>query len=389
MIPRIVKLGILALLLPAARAQAQTLVNLGAFGPSRSEAPTVSIRAAASRDLAHRAGVQQMRPPMAAVAAATAEWNDWDAANTAAKADPKHFSELFRAHLRNPDRALPASPLGEAVRIAAVAADTFAYNEFVSDFPEAERAKFDQVRDDLSALVAAATKEGQKNSLWVVADGNFRGATNGGGEGAPVGTGSLSLQARMPSGVWKAALAIASTQDTVTDGFGSALLAPASGKALTSGLLDVHFTGFPLPRFPLHLYASVAREQWMVHDTPDVRTSGVTVLGLGALFYREVAAGTVQDTRLSLVLEAGGAARFLGGDILSEADSVRKRVISTTRTVFIGPEVGLQLSVGKMSGALQLYYMPRRNDEHVPNFSGLQLVAGIGVTGELFGGLFP
>jgi|tagenome__1003787_1003787.scaffolds.fasta_scaffold20990048_13 hypothetical protein len=390
MILRNVAIGALAIVLTSASSQAQTLTNMGSFGSRRPELPVASIRAAASRDMARRVGARQSRQaiaPQAPAAAAQQELSEWQAAADAAEADPRHFSELLRAHLRSPDRDLPETELGTAVRIAGIAADTFAFNEYISAFPVAERAKFDDARDRLSTLVATATTEPPKNEVMVVADGNFRGETSGGGEGAPVGTGSLALQAMMPSGLWKASIAIASTQDTITDGFGTALLAPASGKALTSGLLDVHLAAFPTPGIPLHLYASVAREQWQVQDTPSVRAAGVTVLGLGALFYRQVASATVQNTDLSLVLEAGGAARFLGGNILSEADSVRLRVLSTRRTAFIGPEVGLQLSVGKMSGALQLYYMPRRNDEHVPNFSGLQLVAGIGVTGELFGGL--
>jgi hypothetical protein len=307
--------------------------------------------------------------------------SEWQRARSAAEQNPIGFEELVRDHIRNPDRPLPNTALGNAVRMAEVAASDRAYARVRSNVRGAQQTEVDEDRESLRTLFdEAANAEESGPQVFVTADGNFRGAANSGGEGVPVGTGSLSVVALTRAANMKAALAIASTQDTVRDGFGASLLAPANGKALTSGLLDAR-----LNMFPLHLYASASRALWQVHDTPDVRVSSTTVLGLGALLFHDFATAKVQDTALGLSGEIGLAARFLGGDVMAIEDSTRRQVLNTTRSAFIGPEVGMQITVGKMAGALQLYYMPHKKDERVPGFSGLQLVAGIGVTGDLFG----
>jgi hypothetical protein len=321
-------------------------------------------------------------PESARVLAATAGSNGWQTEVAAAEAEPEAFKALLREHLRHPDRPLPNTPLGNAVRAAEVAADDQAFTGARAQMAGARHANVDAERQTLRELYnEVAAEQDDRPAVYVTADGNFRGTASGGGEGAPVGTGSLALTAITRFANMKAGLAIASTQDTVRDGFGTALLAPANGKALTSGLFDAR-----LLAFPLHLYASASRALWQVRDTPDVRASSTTVIGFGALLYHNFADAKVQDTNLVLSGEAGVAARFMGGDIMAVDDSIRRRVLSTTSAAFIGPEVGMQITVGKMAGALQLYYMPHKRDERVPGFSGLQLVAGIGVSGDLFGG---
>lgn len=314
-----------------------------------------------------------------------AEGDDgWQKASEAARAEPEAFRALLREHLRHPDRSLPDTELGRAVRAAEVATSDAAYSSVRARAAnDQKRGEFDTERLRLRAAyeeVAAEEEEEGGTKVFVTADGNFRGVTNGGGEGAPVGTGSLSLTAVTGFANLKAGIAIASTQDTVRDDFGTAMLAPASGRALTSGLLDAR-----LNYLPVHLYFTASRSLWQVQDTPSVITSATTVLGMGALLYGELAAAKVQETDLRLSIEGGVALRFLGGDFMALDSTTRRSVLSTSRSAFIGPEVGMQITVGKMAGALQLYYMPHNDHDRVPGFSGLQLVAGIGVSGELFG----
>lgn len=290
--------------------------------------------------------------------------------------------ELLRDH---PEIAANLAKTDSASRAVHMGTPSGSSTELTKDTLSLNAGEKSSVKRDAAALraeFAAALDRLSGPVVLVFADGNIRGAARGESDASRVGTGSLGVSLAASFATYVATVAIASTQDTVDANYGASLLTPASGQSLASALFDVH-----LQRVPVHFYASVARSLWRVRTEPSVQTASATVVGAGALAYRYIALGDVGGNQVGLKVEFGPSVRWLEGDVRSRSVELQEELLKTSGTVFPGLEAGVQISFGSVSGAAQLYRLWDPDDGvRVDGLTGLQLVAGLGVTGQIFGG---
>ena len=242
------------------------------------------------------------------------------------------------------------------------------------------------------ALQLSGVRSGSAITLF--ADGNIRGAASGGpDEEGPVGTGSIGLALTKGRQKWAALVAVASTQDTISSGFGSTILSPASGSSLFSGLVDLRTPmAFRVPvigwdvSHPIHLYATSAKSTWRMNDST-VRDA--VAFGAGTLLTWDILDDYVGDNYIGFRLEAGAAMRWVTGDVASrENEAARLDALETSRRFFGGFEAGMQISFGRVTGGTQVYWLHNlaHRREHVRGLTHGQLVAGLSVAGDLFRG---
>lgn len=293
--------------------------------------------------------------------------------------NPGEFEEQLDLTSAHPTVPIPETAVGEAVRVASIVADETAFAAVLTAASSEDRQELVRLRNDLLARIAALQSDDRVRAR-VFADGTIRGTAEGKQATQGVGTGSLAVMLQHRHQLWYAALTVASTEDTLTANFGPALLAPGSGKALSSGLLSVHYMDLLGRGWNLHPYVSTSRHLWSVKDT----ARSATVLGLGMLLHRELGTEQVGGKQVSLAVELGPTSRFLGGDVLDLDETTRDTGIGTSNTAFFGIESGATLSVGDLVGSVQLYYLFGDDEDRVLGLSNLQLVAGFSVKGELF-----
>lgn len=381
----------------AVDARAQTFTAPAALGADREEAarqvtlPSLSAMRPAAQVTATRDRAQPDTSAAELMVAATTPAADVDAGHASwlsaalgravrtARRHPRAFEEQLDLAAAYPDVPLPENNIGEAIQVAAVVNDRALFEEFLNAANPDDRPQLERRKQELLAEVAAAQAD-DRVSARVFADGTIRGTAEGKKAAEGVGTGSLAVALQRGRQLWYAAITVASTEDTLSENFGPALLAPGSGKALSSGLLSVVYMDRFGQGWDLHPYISTSRHLWSVNDT--ARTA--TVLGLGLLLRRGVGTQQVGGKDVSLALEIGPTARFLGGDVLDLSESARDEGIGTSNTAFFGVESGATLSVGDLVGSVQLYYLPGQDEDRVLGLSNLQLVAGFSVKGELF-----
>jgi hypothetical protein len=180
-------------------------------------------------------------------------------------------------------------------------------------------------------------------------------------------------------------LNVAARSDTIKGNFGVSILAPAAGGFLQAGLVDYRsphaFRMGGLGRMGPHLYASVSTSNWLLPDTAVVdRVFQATALGLGAGLYKQLLRNDFAGTFVSVGLDLGLAYRGLYGDLAGKADSTfRVRFLNSTKKHFLGPEMGFNLQVGQLKGALHFYYFAT----DVPGLGRGQVVAGFAVQGDI------
>lgn len=253
------------------------------------------------------------------------------------------------------------------------------------------------VQPEATANASTAT-----DYLRVFAEGNIRGLASGSdaqatGDIQTAATGSLGLRIQKSTTIWTASISIASTVDTLRDAFGESLLLPGTGSGLVSGIVQVrgkdrslHFFQFP-KNVGAYLYGSSSKSVWSRNldssGTTVTDSSAVTVVGVGAGLFYDVAAAKIGDTPVGLTLEAGVALRSIGGDIaLPRHASLRQSVIGNPdEQVFWGVEGGPQVTFGNVTGALRLFFFPHNN---TVGFSRAQVTAGFSVQGSILEGKF-
>jgi hypothetical protein len=173
---------------------------------------------------------------------------------------------------------------------------------------------------------------------------------------------------------------VAGSQSEVADGFGTQVLIPGTGNSLASALLDVHIQDL------WHIYLATGRSIWHRPTTGEsaLGPQSVVVGGTGILIYRDVIGSLADPGPAVLKLEVGPMARWVGGDA---DENARGTLLNSTRRFFFGLESGMQLSVGRLSAAGSLYWVHSGKSDggHRPvaGLTGLQFVAGIGVSGEI------
>lgn len=318
----------------------------------------------------------------------------YDAAMRFARDSSTKFQEAMQLYSRFPgtftraaDR--PYSP-ERALALALVADDATAMRKIAARFqgsPEdSMRMESDAraLRQELRLVRSRATTQ-----VLVFADGNIKGAASGAPSDGPVGTGSLGVSLQRGQTHWTASIAVASTSDTITSGFGASLLSPASGKRLFSGLIDLRTM---LRNQPLHIYLTSSKSTWrMTNSANDTISLDAVMFGAGALRYWDLANGYVGDNYVALRLEAGGAMRWMTGDIVdSTANVFRKQNLGTQKRHFAGIEGGMQISFGRVTAATQVYYLRTvgRLKSQVRGLTRGQIVAGLSVAGDIFRGSY-
>lgn len=372
--PPCLRVALAILLLPCS-STAQTFVTPHTLG--RSILPDVRSAArvlpnSTSEAFIHGMGARGDEGNAIAALAAFAQ------ANAVARDSAADFLRVLNAATRAPELVVPgAGEVKMAVRVALIAASNDQFEALLSLIPPAFKQALRQERAFLLAAIDGLTT----SDAAVFADGSIRGNAKG-ENGSGVGTGSLAVAIRRGRLHWYTAVAVASTADTVTDGFGSVLLSPGGGRALSSGVVDVH-VGEVFGAWGLHSYASVAHSLWAVDDT----ARSVTILGVGALLNKQIGAGAIAGSIVSVSGDIGLSFRVMDGDVLKVPDDIRLRDIGTKERFFWGLEAGATIQVGQLVGGIQLYHMwPKNQADRVAGISGLQLVAGFSVKGELFRG---
>jgi hypothetical protein len=184
-------------------------------------------------------------------------------------------------------------------------------------------------------------------------------------------------------------LNVAATSDTILNGHGIALLAPATGGALKAGLIDVRIRDGPnlplgLGTFGIHLYGSVSTSNWSseVPDTTDVfETIQVSSVGIGLALSKQVLRQDLGGAFIGVTSELGASYRGLYGDIVAErSDSFRVRVLGSPSTHFVGLDAGFDIQFNQLRGALHFYYFPHTQ---IPGLGKGQVVAGFALQGNL------
>jgi hypothetical protein len=348
------------------RQAAQAQVAADTAAPGRISAASVVVE---STDASARIDAADASWLSAALARAT----------RTARRRPRAFQEQLDLAVAYPNLGVPETDVGEAVLVAVLANDQTRFERVLQAANPEERLQLERRKNELLSRVAAAQSE-QRTVARVFADGTIRGTAEGKESPEGVGTGALAIALDHGDKLWYAALTVASTEDTLSGNFGAALLAPGSGKALSSGLISVLYHDFLATGFGLHPYLSTSSHFWSINDT----TRSATVLGLGVLFRRDLGTQDVGGKNVSLAAEIGPTSRFLGGDVLDLSESARDEKIGTSNTAFFGLESGATLSVGDLVGSIQLYYLFGKDEDRVLGLSNLQLVAGFSVKGELF-----
>src|SRR5581483_1246836 len=215
-------------------------------------------------------------------------------------------------------------------------------------------------------------------------------------------TGSIGVTYRGPLFIISGLINVLGTADTVASGYGATMLAPASGKAFDSGLLDIRFPTMPhvgdwcatgggwctiYRRLGLHGYIGASDSKWATRFSPSntvTELADVPVLttGLG-INYRFFDGAVAENNRVAMALDLTWATRHIEGD-LYDSIALRRSLLNTRSRDFGGFEGGLLLRYNEIYANLTYYAM----DNTITGFSHGQIVAAISVQAKLSGGSF-
>lgn len=280
-----------------------------------------------------------------------------------------------------------------AVFMAYLASDEERYDEYLDSLST----NIDQasIRADARALATRLDETqqelGMPTEVVVFASGDVRGVATGDSEGGTGSTGYLGVSITKRTTVWNAQIVVASTVDTTTTSFGGALLRPGTGSSLSSGLIDLKIRS-GTSGWLWHLYGSATESTWLAEagtpadssgnqTVPDSTAKSAVSLGLGALFGRQLINSSVGGNAIGLRLEAGLSLRHLSGDA-GRDKAFRTLLLEKDKQFFWGAELGMEISFGSVVAAVQYYVY----SGSVDGLTGGQLVAAIGLQGQLFRG---
>ncbi len=218
----------------------------------------------------------------------------------------------------------------------------------------------------------------------IFADGNIQGlVTNSENNSDAVASGAIGISVVKKHVIWVASINIASTTDTLTSGFGSVILTPASGKQLTSGVLEFHldepFKLFSKP-IGIHAYASASSSKWLLTDT----TKAATVFGLGLTFVNKVIGSTKGDNSVYLGFEFGPTYRGIFGDI-SNYPSLYEKALGTKGNHLLGFEGGLKIKFNKITAGIQGFVLHDvEGKKKIDGVTSFQITGGISISGAFY-----
>ncbi|NOT08021.1 MAG: hypothetical protein HOP28_07435 [Gemmatimonadales bacterium] len=181
------------------------------------------------------------------------------------------------------------------------------------------------------------------------------------------------------------------TASPLEKGFGTTLLAPASGASLAAGLIDIRWFSSKDPSAQITTagirgYGSISSARWQVQASP-APAIGAVVGGIGlggfvALGGHVSGDDARRNSAVVALLDIGVAVRGVGGDIASPPNREQYAQAFGGNTLRIGLELGLQLAVNGAKAGLTYYYF----GGSVSGLSRGQVVAGISVQSALFEG---
>jgi hypothetical protein len=202
---------------------------------------------------------------------------------------------------------------------------------------------------------------------------------------SPITTGSLGATVETDVSRWTARVSVISSDAVAPSDFGPLILTPGSGASLSSGVLD--WRGLGRSDWPNHIYGTASRIHLEGGTTTEPTRVRATIIGAGALWARDIFNGAlVESTSASLTIEFGAGLRWMSGD--AARDSTFGPVFRDRRAFAIGPEAGFAFSFGRVTAAAQLYHLFNSGDD-IPGLGGLQMVAGMSVTGEFLSARLP
>lgn len=246
-----------------------------------------------------------------------------------------------------------------------------------------------QIEAEAAAIERSLAGIAGRPVVALYADGTVRDAVGGsGGKDNTTGTGSVGLAVSFPSG-WQlnTSVAVASTVDSVTDGFGASVLLPGSGKGKLSTFIFEVFAP-PMPKLwhvGVHGYLSGGNSTWVTDST---HSRNAAVMGVGLGVYRDfLCTCRLLDTDVAITMTAGLALRTLQGNVAQSPTVLQAALHGSKDRSFAGAEFGLALTIGSVRAGVQYYQMGKADDDiSVASLTGGQLVVGISVAGAIVSG---
>ncbi len=217
-------------------------------------------------------------------------------------------------------------------------------------------------------------------------------------------TGSLGVTFRGSRYVVTGVVNVLARSDTITAGYGASMLAPASGRAFESALLEVrrpHLFGYDarcadgdpsrMCQLGLRAYVAASATRWGYQKNAEgvpaaVADVPVWATGLGG-YYRFFDGFVGDSNRVAMGLDVTWATRHVRGDLAaSDAAAVNARttILGSTRVNFDGLETGLNIRYNEIDAGLTYYWFSGQ----IAGFSGGQIVAAISVRARLNSGPF-
>lgn len=218
----------------------------------------------------------------------------------------------------------------------------------------------------------------------IFVDGGIQGVVSNSEKSSDaVASGALGISVVKKNVIWVASVNIASTTDTISSGFGSIILTPASGKSLTSGVLEFLLEEpFKIASKPIgiHAYASASSSKWLITDT----TKASTVFGLGLTFVNKVIDATKGDNSVYLGFEVGPTYRGIFGDI-SNNRNLYEKALGTQGKHFLGIEGGLKIRFNKITAGIQGFLLyDIENKKRIDGVTSFQITGGITISGAFY-----
>ncbi len=213
--------------------------------------------------------------------------------------------------------------------------------------------------------------------------GDIASVVSGGENTQAAATGAIGIRYSDKDVSLLSMINVVSTVDTVREECSRLILNPISGRGLTSAMVDVIGRADLFSLFKeighLHAYFSVSSGVW-ASDT--LAESGV-IGGLGLLLYREISGKSDKNgtNSLNVAFEAGFIFRSIMCDLRMNKALIKK-LLGTKNTDFYGVEMGLSISVNRVTASLQYYLL--WPDDDVKGLNSGQIMAGIRLTPKLF-----
>jgi hypothetical protein len=310
----------------------------------------------------------------------------WQEAELQAKNNRKAFEAALALSVNNPNLFGAAVSGGDSSAAAASLARTA---QKVPNFAEAlapfandklKLKKAVEIGNNLAEIADAIDKSNAANTfIEIFAEGNIRGVATGSTNDGGAGNGALGIRLRNKQLLWNASVNIASTQDTLKQGFGENILLVGNGTNGISFLADIRYE-----KYHLHGYLGSSKSTWNLSPRPDTSVyAKATVIGMGITFFKDIVRGRSQQNDITLSFEAGFAIRHLAGDVKRHETLVNAVLENEDDRTFYGLEFGSQITFGSITAATSLFWMKGGS---ITGLSSAQLAAGLRIAAPIFKG---